>query len=134
MLIAQLLRLSTTSITIFHYAKPLIRRKIILMYIMRIYGWQGLLHHLNFWNLSIFDKVVVYGDVIVVEFWYLCYGPFQLPAPFQPGALHVCAISTLLCREQTARPFQHQDSIYEIVRVHFIMIEFLRPQKKNICY
>ena len=25
---------------------------------------------------------------------YLCYGPFQLHAPFRPGALNMCAVST----------------------------------------
>ena len=26
--------------------------------------------------------------------WYLCYGPFQLHAPFRPGAFNMCTVST----------------------------------------
>ena len=26
---------------------------------------------------------------------YKCYGPFQLHVPFRPGALNICAVSTL---------------------------------------
>ena len=41
---------------------------------------------------------------------FICYGPFQRHAPFRPGALNMCAVSTLFLGDKMVQPFQHQCS------------------------